>query len=156
MTCAASGRALTDLSCFQQRQMQLMCDILVHDSKSSACLNDEQKSLLATFEHKGANMTLQRSTRRWDASQSQPSLKGQTPAIERSAGLLAEVQFEENAYMSLIIKTQPWEQIKDENHRLYIKDGCGSCDTHNPNHHPLICEVPFEPLTSVLLPSTKS
>ncbi|XP_076743888.1 rac GTPase-activating protein 1 isoform X2 [Maylandia zebra] len=46
------------------RQMQLMCDILVHDTKSSACLNDEQKSLLATFEHKGGNMTLQRSTRR--------------------------------------------------------------------------------------------
>ncbi|XP_062298283.1 rac GTPase-activating protein 1 [Scomber scombrus] len=43
---------------YLQRQMQLMCDILVHDSKSSACLNDEQKSLLATFEHKGANATL--------------------------------------------------------------------------------------------------
>ncbi|XP_042253013.1 rac GTPase-activating protein 1 isoform X2 [Thunnus maccoyii] len=43
---------------YLQRQMQLMCDILVHDSKSSACLNDEQKSLLATFEHKGANVTL--------------------------------------------------------------------------------------------------
>ncbi|XP_030611774.1 rac GTPase-activating protein 1 [Archocentrus centrarchus] len=49
---------------YLQRQMQLMCDILVHDSKSSACLNDEQKSLLATFEHKGANTTLQRSNRR--------------------------------------------------------------------------------------------
>ncbi|XP_039472421.1 rac GTPase-activating protein 1 isoform X2 [Oreochromis aureus] len=49
---------------YLQRQMQLMCDILVHDTKSSACLNDEQKSLLATFEHKGGNMTLQRSTRR--------------------------------------------------------------------------------------------
>ncbi|XP_038592285.1 rac GTPase-activating protein 1-like isoform X2 [Micropterus salmoides] len=49
---------------YLQRQMQLMCDILVHDSKSSACLNDEQKSLLATFEHKGANMTLHKSSRR--------------------------------------------------------------------------------------------
>ncbi|KAM7381045.1 hypothetical protein PAMA_012062 [Pampus argenteus] len=49
----------------QQRQMQLMCDILVHDSKSSACLNDEQKSLLATFEHKGANVThLHKSSKR--------------------------------------------------------------------------------------------
>lgn len=50
--------------------MQLMCDILVHDSKSSACLNDEQKSLLATFEHKGANVTLHRSSKRWDNSSS--------------------------------------------------------------------------------------
>ncbi|XP_019115359.1 rac GTPase-activating protein 1 isoform X3 [Larimichthys crocea] len=49
---------------YLQRQMQLMCDILVHDSKSSACLNDEQKSLLATFEHKGANVTLHRSSKR--------------------------------------------------------------------------------------------
>ncbi|XP_071319359.1 rac GTPase-activating protein 1 isoform X2 [Trachinotus anak] len=46
------------------RQMQLMCDILVHDSKSSACLNDEQKSLLATFEHKAGNVTLHRSSKR--------------------------------------------------------------------------------------------
>ncbi|XP_060884906.1 rac GTPase-activating protein 1 isoform X2 [Labrus mixtus] len=46
------------------RQMQLMCDILVHDSKSSAVLNDEQKSLLATFEHKGGNTTLHRSSKR--------------------------------------------------------------------------------------------
>ncbi|XP_051795818.1 rac GTPase-activating protein 1 isoform X2 [Acanthochromis polyacanthus] len=49
---------------YLQRQMQLMCDILVHDSKSSACLNDEQKSLLATFEHKAGNTTLQRSSKR--------------------------------------------------------------------------------------------
>ncbi|XP_072229814.1 rac GTPase-activating protein 1 [Leuresthes tenuis] len=48
---------------YLKRQMQLMCDILVHDSKSSACLNDEQKSLLATFEHRGANVTLHRSRR---------------------------------------------------------------------------------------------
>uniref|UniRef100_UPI0037E7D5C4 rac GTPase-activating protein 1 n=1 Tax=Semicossyphus pulcher TaxID=241346 RepID=UPI0037E7D5C4 len=49
---------------YLQRQMQLMCDILVHDSKSSAALNDEQKSLLATFEHKGGSMTLHRSSKR--------------------------------------------------------------------------------------------
>uniref|UniRef100_A0A3B4UR88 Si:ch1073-416j23.1 n=1 Tax=Seriola dumerili TaxID=41447 RepID=A0A3B4UR88_SERDU len=49
---------------YLQRQMQLMCDILVHDSKSSACLNDEQKSLLATFEHKAGNVTLHRSSKR--------------------------------------------------------------------------------------------
>ncbi|KAM3862367.1 rac GTPase-activating protein 1 [Diretmus argenteus] len=49
---------------YLQRQMQLMCDILVHDSKSSACLNDEQKSLLANFDHKGANLTLHKSSKR--------------------------------------------------------------------------------------------
>uniref|UniRef100_A0A3Q3S346 Uncharacterized protein n=1 Tax=Mastacembelus armatus TaxID=205130 RepID=A0A3Q3S346_9TELE len=48
---------------YLERQMQLVCDILVHDSKSSACLNDEQKSLLATFEHKG-NVTLHKSSKR--------------------------------------------------------------------------------------------
>ncbi|KAL0963751.1 hypothetical protein UPYG_G00310490 [Umbra pygmaea] len=42
---------------YLERQMQLMCDILVHDSKSSACLNDEQRSMLANFNHKGANVT---------------------------------------------------------------------------------------------------
>ncbi|XP_060951229.1 rac GTPase-activating protein 1 [Limanda limanda] len=49
---------------YLQRQMQLMCDILVHDSKSSSCLNDEQKSLLVTFEHRGGNVTQQRSSKR--------------------------------------------------------------------------------------------
>ncbi|KAM4715871.1 rac GTPase-activating protein 1 [Anableps anableps] len=49
---------------YLKRQMQLMCDILVQDSKSSACLNDEQKSLLATFDHRGANTMLHRSTKR--------------------------------------------------------------------------------------------
>ncbi|KAM4525140.1 rac GTPase-activating protein 1 [Odontesthes bonariensis] len=49
---------------YLKRQMQLMCDILVHDSKSSACLNEEQKSLLANFEHRGANVTLHRSSKR--------------------------------------------------------------------------------------------
>ncbi|KAK5599345.1 hypothetical protein CRENBAI_022245 [Crenichthys baileyi] len=48
----------------KKRQMQLMCDILVQDSKSSACLNDEQKSLLATFDHRGGNTTLQKSSKR--------------------------------------------------------------------------------------------
>ncbi|XP_029977932.1 rac GTPase-activating protein 1 [Sphaeramia orbicularis] len=49
---------------YMQRQMQLICDILIHDTKSSACLNDEQKSLLATFERKGGNATMQRSSKR--------------------------------------------------------------------------------------------
>ncbi|XP_077407850.1 rac GTPase-activating protein 1 [Vanacampus margaritifer] len=44
-----------------QRQMQLLCDVLVHDSKSSICLNDEQKSILATFEQRAANKSLHRS-----------------------------------------------------------------------------------------------
>ncbi|XP_019743421.1 rac GTPase-activating protein 1 isoform X2 [Hippocampus comes] len=52
---------------YLQRQMQLMCDVLVQDSKSSACLNEEQKSLLATFDHKGANKTLHRSSKRLSA-----------------------------------------------------------------------------------------
>ncbi|CAL8370805.1 unnamed protein product [Arctogadus glacialis] len=52
---------------YLERQMQLMCDILVHDGKSSACLNDEQKSLLATFDHKGkgSNITQLRSGKRF-------------------------------------------------------------------------------------------
>uniref|UniRef100_H3CDT8 Si:ch1073-416j23.1 n=1 Tax=Tetraodon nigroviridis TaxID=99883 RepID=H3CDT8_TETNG len=49
---------------YLQRQMQLMCDILVHDSKSSAALNEEQKSLLAAFEQRGANVSTQRSSKR--------------------------------------------------------------------------------------------
>uniref|UniRef100_A0AAV2KZJ9 Phorbol-ester/DAG-type domain-containing protein n=1 Tax=Knipowitschia caucasica TaxID=637954 RepID=A0AAV2KZJ9_KNICA len=49
---------------YLQRQMQLMCDILVQDSKSSSYLNDEQKCLLATFEHKNQNGTLHRTGKR--------------------------------------------------------------------------------------------
>uniref|UniRef100_A0AAY4EDG3 Uncharacterized protein n=1 Tax=Denticeps clupeoides TaxID=299321 RepID=A0AAY4EDG3_9TELE len=48
---------------YLERQMQLMCDILVHDNKSNACLNDEQRSMLANFNPKGANVT-QYKTRR--------------------------------------------------------------------------------------------
>lgn len=44
--------------------MQLMCDILVQDSRSSACLNEEQKSLLAAFEQRGASVSTQRSSKR--------------------------------------------------------------------------------------------
>ncbi|XP_029954675.1 rac GTPase-activating protein 1-like [Salarias fasciatus] len=49
---------------YLQRQMQLMCDILIQDNTSAGYLNDEQKSLLATFERKGSNATLQRTTKR--------------------------------------------------------------------------------------------
>ncbi|XP_035988014.1 rac GTPase-activating protein 1 isoform X2 [Fundulus heteroclitus] len=49
---------------YLKRQMQLMCDIVVQDRKSSACLNDEQKSLLATLEHRGGNTTLHRNSKR--------------------------------------------------------------------------------------------
>lgn len=49
---------------YLQRQMQLMCDILVQDSKSSSCLNDEQKSLLATFEQKSQASNVHRTSKR--------------------------------------------------------------------------------------------
>ncbi|KAJ0029655.1 hypothetical protein NQD34_004652 [Periophthalmus magnuspinnatus] len=49
---------------YLQRQMQLMCDILVQDSKSSSCLNDEQKSLLATFEHKNQTSAVHKTSKR--------------------------------------------------------------------------------------------
>ncbi|XP_030642962.1 rac GTPase-activating protein 1 [Chanos chanos] len=48
---------------YLERQMQLICDILVHDSKSSACLSDEQRSMLASFNHRGANITQHKSKR---------------------------------------------------------------------------------------------
>ncbi|XP_062313329.1 rac GTPase-activating protein 1 isoform X1 [Osmerus eperlanus] len=48
---------------YLQRQMQLMCDILVHDSKSSACLNDEQRSMLANFNPRAANVKMHKSKR---------------------------------------------------------------------------------------------
>lgn len=43
--------------------MQLICDVLVHDSKSSACLNDEQRSMLTSFSHKGASVPQHRGKR---------------------------------------------------------------------------------------------
>jgi len=43
--------------------MQLICDVLVHDSKSSACLNDEQRSMLTSFSHKGASVPQHRGRR---------------------------------------------------------------------------------------------
>ncbi|XP_066542907.1 rac GTPase-activating protein 1 isoform X2 [Hoplias malabaricus] len=46
-----------------ERQMLLMSDILVNDSKSNACLNEEQKSVLANFNYRGANVTQRRSRR---------------------------------------------------------------------------------------------
>uniref|UniRef100_A0A1A8EUC9 Rac GTPase-activating protein 1 n=3 Tax=Nothobranchius korthausae TaxID=1143690 RepID=A0A1A8EUC9_9TELE len=52
---------------YLERQMQLMCDILAQDGKSRDVLNDEQRSLLAAFEQKGANMTLYKSNKRLSA-----------------------------------------------------------------------------------------
>ncbi|XP_032413392.1 rac GTPase-activating protein 1 isoform X1 [Xiphophorus hellerii] len=46
-----------------ERQMQLMCDILVQDGKFNVSLNDEQKNLLAKLNQQGANATLRRSTK---------------------------------------------------------------------------------------------
>ncbi|KAJ8350251.1 hypothetical protein SKAU_G00253810 [Synaphobranchus kaupii] len=55
-------KAETDYQ-YLERQMQLMCDILVHDTMSSACLNDEQRSMLANFNHKGGNARRHKSKR---------------------------------------------------------------------------------------------
>ncbi|XP_017540701.2 rac GTPase-activating protein 1 isoform X2 [Pygocentrus nattereri] len=48
---------------YLERQMLLMSDILVHDNKSGACLNDEQRSMLANFNHRGANIGQRKSKR---------------------------------------------------------------------------------------------
>ncbi|XP_051761057.1 rac GTPase-activating protein 1 isoform X1 [Ctenopharyngodon idella] len=55
-------KAEADYQCLE-RQMQLICDVLVHDSKSSACLNDEQRSMLTSFSHKGASVPQHRGRR---------------------------------------------------------------------------------------------
>ncbi|XP_062390046.1 rac GTPase-activating protein 1 isoform X2 [Sardina pilchardus] len=48
---------------YLERQMKLICDILVNDSKSSACLNDEQRSMLANFNHRGLTVPQQKGRR---------------------------------------------------------------------------------------------
>ncbi|XP_041925127.1 rac GTPase-activating protein 1 isoform X2 [Alosa sapidissima] len=48
---------------YLERQIKLICDILVNDSKSSACLNDEQRSMLANFNHKGLIVPQQKGRR---------------------------------------------------------------------------------------------
>lgn len=55
-------KAEADYQCLE-RQMQLICDVLVHDSKSSACLNDEQRSMLTSFSHKGTSVPQHRGKR---------------------------------------------------------------------------------------------
>ncbi|XDV30707.1 hypothetical protein PO909_033559 [Leuciscus waleckii] len=55
-------KAEADYQCLE-RQMQLICDVLVHDSKSSACLNEEQRSMLTSFSHKGASVPQHRGRR---------------------------------------------------------------------------------------------
>ncbi|XP_026127835.1 rac GTPase-activating protein 1 isoform X1 [Carassius auratus] len=55
-------KAEADYQCLE-RQMQLICDVLVHDSKSNACLNDEQRSMLTSFSHKGASVPQHRGKR---------------------------------------------------------------------------------------------
>uniref|UniRef100_A0A3B5L8U0 Uncharacterized protein n=1 Tax=Xiphophorus couchianus TaxID=32473 RepID=A0A3B5L8U0_9TELE len=47
----------------EERQMQLMCDILVQDGKFNVSLNDDQKNLLAKLNQQGANATLRHSTK---------------------------------------------------------------------------------------------
>ncbi|TTA69391.1 Rac GTPase-activating protein 1 [Bagarius yarrelli] len=46
-----------------ERQMLLMTEILAQDGKSNPCLNEEQRSMLASFHHRGANITQQRGRR---------------------------------------------------------------------------------------------
>ncbi|XP_014874072.1 rac GTPase-activating protein 1 isoform X3 [Poecilia latipinna] len=48
---------------YLERQMGLMCDILVQDGKFNTSLNDEQKNFLAKLNQQGANATLLRSTK---------------------------------------------------------------------------------------------
>ncbi|KAA0715908.1 Rac GTPase-activating protein 1 [Triplophysa tibetana] len=55
-------KAEADYQCLE-RQMQLICDVLVHDSKSSACLNDEQRLMLTSFSHKGTSVPQTRGKR---------------------------------------------------------------------------------------------
>ncbi|KAL1268050.1 hypothetical protein QQF64_033413 [Cirrhinus molitorella] len=55
-------KAEADYQCLE-RQMQLICDVLVHDSKSNACLNDEQRSMLTSFSHKGTSVPQPRGKR---------------------------------------------------------------------------------------------
>ncbi|XP_061082611.1 rac GTPase-activating protein 1 isoform X1 [Conger conger] len=48
---------------YLERQMQLICEILVHDTKSNACLNEEQQSMLANFNRRGDNAARHKSKR---------------------------------------------------------------------------------------------
>ncbi|XP_053483831.1 rac GTPase-activating protein 1 [Ictalurus furcatus] len=48
---------------YLERQMLLMTEILAQDSKSHACLNEEQRNMLASFHHQGANITQHRGKR---------------------------------------------------------------------------------------------
>ncbi|XP_060733117.1 rac GTPase-activating protein 1 [Tachysurus vachellii] len=48
---------------YLERQMLLMTEILAQDTKSNACLNEEQRNMLASFHHRGANITQQRGKR---------------------------------------------------------------------------------------------
>ncbi|KAG7330746.1 hypothetical protein KOW79_004715 [Hemibagrus wyckioides] len=46
-----------------ERQMLLMTEILAQDGKTNACLNEEQRNMLASFHHRGANITQHRGKR---------------------------------------------------------------------------------------------
>ncbi|KAL2081030.1 hypothetical protein ACEWY4_022883 [Coilia grayii] len=45
------------------RQIKSICDILISDSKTTACLSDEQRSMLADFNHKGLIVPQQKERR---------------------------------------------------------------------------------------------
>ncbi|KAK1789121.1 hypothetical protein P4O66_015068 [Electrophorus voltai] len=48
---------------YLERQILRISDILVHDGQSSACLNEEQRSVLANFRHRGAMVSQHKSRR---------------------------------------------------------------------------------------------
>ncbi|XP_060784884.1 rac GTPase-activating protein 1 [Neoarius graeffei] len=48
---------------YLERQMLLMTEILAQDGKSSSCLNEEQRNMLANFHHQGANVIQHRNKR---------------------------------------------------------------------------------------------
>ncbi|XP_047671120.1 rac GTPase-activating protein 1 isoform X3 [Tachysurus fulvidraco] len=48
---------------YLERQMLLMTKILAQDTKTNDCLNEEQRNILASFHHGGANITQQRGKR---------------------------------------------------------------------------------------------
>ncbi|TRY94110.1 hypothetical protein DNTS_003201, partial [Danionella cerebrum] len=55
-------KAEADYQCLE-RQMQLICDVLVNGSQPSASLNDEQRSMLTNFTNKGSSVPQQRGKR---------------------------------------------------------------------------------------------
>lgn len=115
--------------------MQLMCDILVHDSKSSACLNDEQKSLLAAFEQRGANVTTQRSSKRYASSGSHGLHCGKAPtasSVWTHLVPLCSVRLsviDESSYLSVCHSDISYDRTDDDVVRSWELPRRGKCST---------------------------